>query len=140
MTTTGQLVLEGFPLPLPVRGRISDRGAELLDELDTCITLLDGLLSEQEAARLVIVDAETEQAVIDASLTLTTEGRNEQERRARLTLALRADPTYQQLAAAVREARAVTFGTERRVTVLRARMTLIRAVLALLSDEEEQPR
>lgn len=111
----------------------SDRAGALLDELDTLIADLDGALADAAAARLVITDAETEMELIAASLTLETEGKNEAERRARLTLALRDEPGYQHFAATARAARSGLFTAERRAAVVRQRIALVRAALALLA-------
>src|SRR5436190_2135752 len=83
----------------------ADRAGALLDELDDLITLIDSVMQDQIAARVVLTDAEIEQAIIEAELTLTVEGKNETERKARLTLALRDDAAYQTHASAAREAR-----------------------------------
>lgn len=110
---------------------LTDRAGCLLDELDSFIAELDDIMRDQAAARLVIGDAESEQAIIEASLTLTTDGKNEAARKAALTLALAEDAGYQRLAAVVREARAALFDADRRLSVVKARMALVRAALAL---------
>ena len=112
-----------------------NRAGALLADLETLITELDGALADQNAARLVVSDAESELAIIEASLTLDIEGRNEQERRARLTLALREDGGYQQLAQTARSARAAIHNAERRITVIKAHIGRVRAALALLTSE-----
>ena len=123
-----------FALDVPtVAGRIHDRGGALLDELDTLISDLDATLADQAAARLAVADAAAEMAIIDASLALSIEGKNEAERKARLTLALRDDGGYQELCRVAREARAALHDADRRATVIKARMQLVRAALALLA-------
>ena len=107
-----------------------DPTGALLDELDSLIAELDAALGDHNAGRTVVADAELELSIIEASLTLTTEGRNEAERKARLVLALREDGGYQALAAAAREARATIHQAERRLTVVKERCRLVRAALA----------
>ena len=116
-----------------VRDVEQDRTAALLDELDSLIAALDAALAEQNGARATIADGELEMQLIAASLTLSTEGRNESERRARLTLALHDDPGYQACAATVRHARAALLSAERTITIIKARMALVKAALALLT-------
>ena len=128
--TPAAYVLPGFPGPT-IRDTEPDRAGALLDELDSLITELDSAIGDQNTARLVLADAELELSVIEASLTLTTEGKNEAERKARLVLALRDDGGYQTLASAAREARAAVHDTERRLTVIKERCRLVRAALAL---------
>ena len=77
-----------------VREALSDQAGALLDELDTLISDLDAALAEQHAARLVIADAELEMALIEASLTLSTNGGNAETRKATVFLALRACLKY----------------------------------------------
>ena len=131
--TSLQWTLGGDLVPLPITDLDPDRdrGAALLDELDDLISSLDATLADQRTARLVLADAESEAAIIEASITLTVEGRNEQERRARLTLALRDDAGYQELTRVAREARASLYDCERRLAVLKARVGLVRAAIAL---------
>ena len=125
MTTIDRLV---------VRGIEHDRAGALLDELDTLITDLGDALAEQNAARLVAADAETEMEMRAASVSLIIDGRNEGERKARLTLALGEDAGYQQLAQAARHARAGLHDADRTITIVKARMALVRAALAVLAD------
>ena len=124
---------------LPVRDSTDDRSGALLDELDTLIAELDAALAEQNTARLVVADAEMEMSLREASATLTIDGRNEAERKARLTLALRSDPAYQQLAQTARHARAGLLDAERRLTVIRQRIALVRAALTLLAPNQDDP-
>ena len=136
------LNLNGGASPAPaaealvVRDVLTDRAGALLDELDTLISELGDALADADAARRVIADAETEMEMIAASLTLATEGRNdEMERKARLALALRADAGYRSLAQTVRHARASLLPAERRATLVRQRIALVRAALALLGHD-----
>ena len=80
-----------------VGGTIHDRAATLLSEADSLISHVDAVLADQTAARLAIAEAEAEMTIIEASLTFTIEGQNESERKARLALALQADPGHQEL-------------------------------------------
>lgn len=119
-------------VPLVVE-RVHDHGGALLDELNTLIADLDAVLADQSAARLTIADAEAEMSLIEASLALTTEGKNESERKARLTLALRDDAGYQELARVARDSRAALYDADRRLAVIKERCRLVRAALALLT-------
>lgn len=113
-----------------LRGAIdADRAGALLDELDDLIRIIDTTLAEQNAARLVLADAEVESAIIEAEHTLAAPGKNEAERRARLTLTLRDDSAYQTHAAAARSARSRLHECERSLAVARLRVTLVRAAL-----------
>ncbi len=123
--------------PLPVRDTTGDRGAALVDELDDLIAALDEALANQTAARLVIADAELEMSIIEASVTLTVEGRNETERKARLTLALAEDAGYRTHAQAARDARLAMWEAERAIAVVKQRIGLVRAALALLADGKD---
>ena len=120
-----------------VRDTTTDRAGQLIDELDTLITDLDAALAEQHAARLVIADAELEMALIEASLTLSTNGGNAETRKASVLLALKADPAYQAHAAAVRSARAGLFTAERKATITKERIRLVRAALALMTGDQD---
>jgi hypothetical protein len=117
---------------VPMIAALHDRGAALLDELDTLITELAAIVAEQGAARAVLADTESELAVIEASLSLSIEGRNEQERKARLVLALHEDAGFQELTRIVREARASIHQTEGRMLVTKERCRLVRAALELV--------
>ena len=133
MTTNGRR-RPALALDVPtVTGHIHDRSGGLLDELDDLIAALDATLADQAAARLAIADAEAEQAIIEASLMLATEGRNETERKARLALALHANPGYQELCRVARDGRATLFACDRRTVVIKERCRLVRAALALLA-------
>ena len=114
------------------------RAGALLDELDSLIAELDAALADANAARLVITDAETEIEMITASVTLDTTGPNETARKAAITLALRDDPEYQTHAQAARHARAGLLDAERRAAVVRQRIALVRAALALLTNGSGQ--
>ena len=107
----------------------ADHAGRLLDELDDLISLIDSVIGDQCAARAVLADAEMEQAIIEAEHTLSVEGKNETERKARLTLTLRDDAAYQTHAAAAREARAALHQCDRRLTVAKLRVTLVKAAL-----------
>ncbi len=114
---------------LPTITIAADRAGALLNELDDLITLIDGVMQEQPAARAALADAEVEQAIIEAEHALSVEGKNETERRARLTLALRDDEVFQTHCAAARSARAALHDCERRLTIAKLRVTLVRAAL-----------
>ena len=122
---------------LVVRDTEDDRAAALLDEFDSLVSELDAAMTEQAEARAVVSEAETEMTVIEAEHALATEGRNEQERKARLVLALRDDPAYQVHAATARHARGALYTAERRLAVCKARMALVRAALGLLTPQQE---
>src|SRR5439155_11953634 len=131
--TNGHTPATHTTAPLTVRDE-PDRGGALLDELDDVIAVLDAALADQCAARVVIADAETELAIIEASHMLAVTGGNEASRKAALTLALRDDAAYQQLARTVRDARAAYHEAERRCVVAKERCRLLRAALALVAD------
>lgn len=105
--------------------------AAALIQLDSLITDLDHALAEANTARLVISDAEGEQAIIEASVSLSIEGKNETARKALLTLALRDDLGYRELSRTSRDARTALLDAERRIAVLKERIRLVRAALAL---------
>ena len=107
----------------------------LLETLDALIGELDSALADAGTARLVVSDAEAEMAIIEASLTLDIEGKNETERKARLVLALRDDGGYQELARTARDARTALFQAERRLTVTKARIGLVRTALAVIAGD-----
>ena len=119
---------------IPTIEMSADPHGALLNEIDDLIAALNGALSDQASARLVIADAESEQAIIEASLTLTIEGRNEAERRARLLLALRDDAVYQELGRTLRYARAALWQAERTFTVTKHRLRLVHAAMSVAAE------
>jgi hypothetical protein len=118
---------------IPTIAHLTDRAGALLDELDSLISDLDAAIGDQYAARAVLADAELEMSVIEASITLDTTGPNETARKAAVTLALRQDPGYAELARTAREARTALHDADRRYQVIKARCGLVRAALALLT-------
>lgn len=107
-------------------------GREALRRLDGLIDQLADTLAEQDAARMVLVDAEQELAIREASAALNVLGGNTESRKAAVTFILRDDPAYQQLRTAAREARVTVHRCDGRYRVLREQIELIHAALALL--------
>ncbi len=122
-----QFMLDGTPV-VPVRDD-RDPAGRLLDELDSLISDLDTAIADADAARQVIADAESEMAIIEASVTLGIEGRNEALRKALIVLALRDDAGFQALAATAREARASLRAAERRLVIIKQRIGLVWAAV-----------
>jgi hypothetical protein len=111
----------------------SYRGAGLLDELDTLITDLDDAMQDAATARTVIADTETELEIIAASYALGITGSNETARKAALVLALAVDEAHKVHSQTVRHARASLFTAERRIAIVKQRIGLVRAALALVT-------
>lgn len=120
-----------------VRDTLTDRAGALLDELDSLIADLDAALADANAARLVIADAEMEMELISASATLDTAGPNETVRKAQAAVWRSQDPAYQTHAQAARHARAGLLDAERRAAIVKQRIALVRAALALLAGHTD---
>ena len=103
-----------------------------LDELDDCITSLDGALADAASARLAIEQLQRELERIEASVLLTVNGANADQRRAKLVLTLADDPEHQHIIAQIDATRARLLTAERRVAVVKARSRLLHAALTLL--------
>ena len=76
----------------------------MLAEYRQHIAALDTALVDAGTARSAIVAAQADIDHVEATLALTIEGRNETERRARLTLALETDAGHQEATARHRAA------------------------------------
>ena len=111
----------------------ADRTTDL-DAWDDCISAMDAALSDAAGARREIDELSTMLERIEASRVLSVEGKNAEERKARLTLELADDARYQAAFAERSDARERLADADRRVLVGRERCRLLRAVLALGPD------
>ena len=116
---------------LPSYRALPDATLGDLDTYDSAITELDAALSDAARERLIIHETGAELALLEAHASLTVEGRNEAERKARLTLALHDSSAYEQARVRDRDARFRLADAERRATVARERCRLLRSALAL---------
>ncbi len=109
-----------------------------LDSWDTAITELDQALQDMATARQELVEAQAEMDHLEARAVLGIEGKNETERKAKLTLLLGEMVPYQDVVAEVRVIRAKLVDAERRVTILKERCRLHRAgVEVALADSKD---
>ena len=111
----------------------TDRIADL-DAWDDCIAAMDGALRDTAGARREIDELSTALERIEASKVLTVEGKNAEERKARLTLELADDARYCGVLADLRSARERLADADRRVLVSRERCRLLRAALVASPD------
>ena len=102
-----------------------------LDAYDDCIMAMDTALRDLAGARRELDELSTLLERIEASKVLTVEGRNAEERRARLTLELADDGRYCGVLADLRGARERLADADRRVLVHRERCRLLRASLTV---------
>jgi hypothetical protein len=105
-----------------------------LDAWEDCIVAMDAAMRDAATARREIDELSTTLERIEASKVLTVEGRNAEERKARLTLELADDARYCGVLADVRAARERLADADRRVLVSRERCRLLRSALALGAD------
>ena len=102
-----------------------------LDAWDSAIADLDAAYTTAAQARLALERHQRHLEAIEASVALGIEGKNAEERRARLVLALNDDPRHLAAVRAIDEHRAQLLDAERRVQVTKERCRLMRAALAL---------
>jgi hypothetical protein len=114
-----------------------DAGMALLSELDDLIATLEAAMQDAATARDVITGSEFEMEIIAASLALTCTAPAEWQRRHAITFALSQDAGYQAHAQTVRHARASLYTAERRIAIVKARMQLVHAAIALLVGSKE---
>ena len=114
---------------LPGYRAMTDTALGDLDAYDSAIAELDAALTDAARERLIIHEAGTELALMEAQVSLTVEGRNEAERKARLTVALHENSEYEQARVRDRDARFRLADAERRVMVARERCRLLRCAL-----------
>ncbi len=74
-------------------------------------------------------------ADLETAVTLRIEGGNEQQRKARITLALAELPAHQCVAAKARNARERLAAAERRAVVAKERYRLLRAAIGLVEHQ-----
>lgn len=118
-------------MALPVRDD-GDPAGRLLDEFDTLVGLIEAAMHDMEAARATVAETDVQMEVLHASATLAAPGGNEAVRRAAVVLQLRDDPEYQTHAQTNRAARAELHASERRLTVAKLRLSLVKAALMVL--------
>ena len=102
-----------------------------LDAWDECIAELDCALRDAAAARLDLDSLALQLERLEASHALDLEGKNAEERKARLVLVLADDPRHQRAKLAYHNARRCLLDAERRATLAKERCRLLRAALSL---------
>jgi hypothetical protein len=100
--------------------------AEAIDELDAALEALDTARADSAASGVVL-------EAMRAEGTLANAGKNEQERRARLTLALRTDVDYQETLAEQRAADRAMNEAQRRAERARQEISRTRAWIRFLT-------
>jgi hypothetical protein len=105
-----------------------------LDAWEDGIAAMDAAMRDAAGARREIDELSTLLERLEASKVLTVEGKNAEERKARLTLELADDARYRGALADLRAARERLADADRRVLVSRERCRLLRAALALGLD------
>jgi hypothetical protein len=111
----------------------ADRTADL-DAWEDQIAAMDAAMRDAAGARREIDELATHLERIEASKVLSVEGKNAEERKARLTLELADDARYAGALADLRVARERLADADRRVLVSRERCRLLRAALAVSPD------
>ena len=117
-------------LPRPLAGP-----ALALDELDAWdseIAALDQAMRDAQEARELVAWVTRAMDTIEAQMALAVEGRNEGERKHRLTLALDAHEPYQGAVLDLQEARQRLADAERRIAVSKERCRLLQTAITLL--------
>lgn len=109
---------------------------EILSQYRGVIADLDDALAAAAAARLAIDRLHRSLEHIESSVVLTIEGGNAETRKAKLTLALADTPRHEQTVAAIDTERTRLLDAERRATVAKERARLLRAVLALRTEND----
>jgi hypothetical protein len=114
--------------------------AEVATAYQACIDLLAAQLAASMRARLDLDDWERELRVYEAELLLNgaAEGRNAEERAARLLTASTESEECRSLRAAIVEAKQSLADAERQITVAKEQARLYRLLLALSSREALQ--
>lgn len=102
-----------------------------LDAWDECIADLDRALRDAAAARLDLDRVAQQLERLEARHALDLEGKNAEERKARLVLVLADDPQHQRAKLAHHQARRCLLDAERRITLAKERCRLLRAACAL---------
>lgn len=130
---------QAMPADVPLIERLSraDDVRLLLDEWDTAITDLDCALRENKIARSDLLVVEDAQRCAEARVSLRIEGKNEAERRARLTLALEKHREYQAACHDIIGLKERIWDAEREAAVAKERCRLLRAALALVTDRTD---
>jgi hypothetical protein len=105
-----------------------------LDAWDDAITDLDAALTTAADARLTLERQQRHLEAIEASVVLSIDGKNAEERKARLVLALNDDARHLATVRKIDEQRARLLDAERRTTVAKERCRLLRSGLALVSS------
>ena len=111
----------------------TDRRGDL-DAWDDQIAVMDAALRDAAGARREMDELSTLLERIEASKVLSVEGKNAEERKARLTLELADDARYCAVLADLRAARERLADADRRVLISRERCRLLRAAFATSSD------
>ena len=106
-----------------------------LDTWDDAIAMLNDALVDAATARLRLDQLHRTLEAVEASASLTIEGKNAEERRARLVLVLTDDHRRAETVTAIDVQRARLLDAERRVQVAKERTRLLRASLALHTNE-----
>lgn len=102
-----------------------------LDAWDDAITALNNALSDAAAARLALDHLHRRLEAVEASVALSVEGRNSEERKARLMLALADDHLHEETVSNIDQERTRLLDAERRVMVAKERCRLLRTALLL---------
>ncbi len=105
-----------------------------LDAWDDAITDLNDALTDVAAARLTLDQLHRTLDAVEASLSLMVEGKNADERKARLLLVLNDDSRHQQTVSSIAVQRNRLLDAERRVMVAKERCRLLRSAVALIKS------
>ena len=122
------------PAPLPVIERYDPAGE--LDLWDEAIADLSLAMRDAAEARAQIDALTVQLDRLEAGAVLAVEGKNESERKARLTLALADDARYETCRQRLAEARQALWDAERRVAVTKERCRLLRLSVTLAAGRE----
>ena len=115
----------------------ADAAAHELDAWDSTIADLNIALRDTAEARLASEHESRALETVEAGALLRIEGRNESERRARLTLTLNDSVAYLARRRALDDARMTLADATRRVSIARQRCALHRAALSASTMQAE---
>lgn len=117
--------------------RAQSASLSALDAWGDQVVTLNLALTDAASARDRMAESADALSLIEAEVTLSIEGKNEPERKARLTLALAAHAGYQETRGAQRETRLRLADAERRAEMARQQCRLLREATRLGAAVED---
>lgn len=112
---------------------IRDHAAEAMQEWRNAISRLEVALADYNQHKDFLLNATEELELLEARVVLTTEGRNEGERRSKVVLALNDSPEYQRAFERRQADQGAIWDAERRIEIAKQQCRLAATTLALLT-------